>query len=201
MELWIQTDAAEDVAGSLRHLLRCRDIAPSDQQAWKWIALSLHSAIQGAWVCHLFTTAGPIGAVTKRNKVEWLAYFEEGRSNPNTIRPQTYLMALPDLLKAIRKPESEGDGSNVGGVMLSDEELTSLNQFHESIRNQFVHFEPLGWSLEVSGIPELAQLIARLIFEIIEAGWAFRHKKEHWKQFLVSDLAELSTWSLVHDTN
>ena len=63
-ETWIRTDEAEDAAGSVRHALRAGEMTANDPQAWKWVALALHSALQGACVCHLTTTAAPIGAVT-----------------------------------------------------------------------------------------------------------------------------------------
>jgi hypothetical protein len=84
-------------------------------------------------------------------------------------------MPFPDLLKAVRKPNSAGDRSNSAGIEINDSELQWLTRFHEDIRNQFTHFEPMGWSIEVSGFPEIAALIARIIGEIVDRGYAFRH--------------------------
>lgn len=175
-ENWIQTDEAEDVAGSIRHVIRAVQVVGEDPLAWKWVVLALHSALQGACVCHLTTTAAPVGAVTERNAGEWLAYFEDSRTNPNAKPPKTHLMGLPDLLTAVREPHSAGDRSNTAGVAISESELNWLGRFHKDIRNQFVHFEPKGWSIEVSGIPEIAKLVARIIEDILRIGWAFRHQ-------------------------
>lgn len=176
VENWVRTDEAEDVAGSIRHALRVIDYVREDPLAWKWFAMALHSALQGACICHLTTTAAPIGAVTDRNASSWLKYFEDSRSNLNAKPPKTYLMTLPDLMKAVRKPYSAGDKSNANGVAISESELVRLCQFHENIRNQFVHFEPMVWSIEVSGMPGIAHLIARIVEEIVQVGWAFRHQ-------------------------
>ena len=164
------------MAGSIRHVVRTAQYLGEDALAWKWIVLALHSALQGACVCHLATTTSPVGAVTKTNASEWLAYFEDSRVNQGAIPPKTQLMTLPDLLKAVRKPQSAGNHSNAVGVTISDSELSWLRRFHEDIRNPFVHFEPMGRSIEVSGIPEIAKLIARIIQDIIEIGWAFRQQ-------------------------
>jgi hypothetical protein len=172
---WIQTDEAEDVAGSIPHAIRAAQFVGDDPLSWKWVALALHSALQGACVCHLTTTAVPVGAVTERNAGEWLAYFEVSRINSTARPPKTHLMGLPDLLAAVRKPYSAGDRSNIVGVAISDSELSWLRRFHKDIRNQLVHFAPVGWSIEVSGIPEIAKLVARIIGECLEFGWAFRH--------------------------
>lgn len=189
---WIQTDEVEDVAGSIRHIIRTARFLGEDTQAWKWVAMALHSALQGACVCHLTTTAAPVGAVTERNAGEWLAYFEDLRTNPNAKRPKTHLMGLPDLLKALRRPRSAGDRSNAVGIAIKDSELSWLRRFHEDIRNQFVHFEPKGWSIEVSGIPEIARLTARIIEEVLQVGYAFRHQDDARREEMQRNLQALA---------
>ena len=192
-ETWIRTDEAQDVAGSIRHVVRATQFVAEDPLAWKWVVLALHSALQGACVCHLTTTAAPVGAVTERNASEWLTYFENSRGDPNVTRPKTHLMGLPDLLKAVRKPGSAGDGSNVAGITISEPELNWLLRFHRGIRNQFAHFEPMGWSVEVSGTPEIARLIARIIGDIHRAGWAFRHQDQAERKEMQQSLHTLET--------
>jgi len=196
-ENWIQTDEVEDVAGSIRHVIRAARFVDEDPLAWKWVVLALHSALQGACVCHLTTTASPVGAVTQRNASEWLAYFEDSRTDPEVKRPKTFLLGLPDLLKAVRRPLSAGGPSDAAGVAISEAELQWLVRFHDGIRNQFVHFEPTGWSIEVSGIPEIAKLVARIIEQILAAGWAFRHLKVEHRQAMNRDLQTLTSmkWS------
>lgn len=174
-EIWIRTDEAEDVAGSIRQIVRMVNYVGDDAQAWKWAVIALHSALQGACVCHLTTTAAPLGAVTDKNAAEWIAYFEDSRVNPHAKRPKTYLMNLPELLKATTKRKSGGDHCSSVGVAISRTEMDWLGRFHKNIRNQFTHFEPMSWSVEVSGIPQIANLVARIIKDILEAGWAFRH--------------------------
>ncbi len=173
--LWLQTDEADDVRGSLRHAVQCAELAKRDPHAWKWMMLALHSALQGACVCHLTTTAAPVGAVSDKNAAEWLEYFEKSRTDASVKPPRTFLLSLPGLLKKIRKPFSVGDRSLPDGIAISEKEIAWLNRLHEEIRNQFVHFEPMGWSIELSGIPEYAQVVARIITDILAAGYAFRH--------------------------
>lgn len=192
MDNWLTTDEADDVAGSVRHAILCGKAATSDPQAWKWTALALHSALQGACVCHLTTTAAPVGAVTARNAKEWLEYFETSRTNKDAKAPRAYLMALPDLLKKVRKSRSAGNGSNESGIAISPKELNWLRYFHDVVRNQFIHFEPMGWSLELSGIPGIAALSARIIGDIADAGWAFRHQDPDWLATFRDDLSRLA---------
>lgn len=193
VENWIHTDEAEDVAGAIRQALRSYQDTKVDEQAWKYMLIALHSALQGACVCHLSTTAQPIGAITDKNTAEWMKYFEESRTNPAAEPPEkTYLLNAYDLAKRIRMPNSAGDGAP-NAVTITDAELQWIKRIHDEVRNEFIHFSPKGWSLEVSGIPELAKLVSRIIGEIIHHGWAFRHQSSEWIAKLQSDLAVLSS--------
>ncbi|MEP5761269.1 MAG: hypothetical protein ABJ327_18525 [Litoreibacter sp.] len=154
--------------------------------------MALHSALQGACVCHLTKNARPLGAVTKTNAAEWNKYFEESGENENAERPTTKMMALPELLKAVRKQGSCGGFPNSKKIEISDSEYDWLKRIHLEIRNQFVHFEPLGWSIEVSGVPQIGQIIARIIKDIHDCGWAFRHLDSTKKNAMIRDLELLT---------
>jgi hypothetical protein len=102
-------------------------------------------------------------------------------------------MALPDLLKAVTLANSAGDRSNTTGVAIGESEMVWLVRFHKAIRNQFVHFEPRGWSIEVSGIAEVAKLVARILEDIFRIGWAFRHQERAQREELQQNLQVLRT--------
>lgn len=190
-EVWLRTDESEDVAASIRHCRASLALSQTDLHAIKWVLLSLHSALQGACVCHLTTTFGPVGAVTKQNTMEWIKWSEDGRNDSTLSPPATKIANLPDLLKRIRKSYSAGDGSNASGISLSNSEYDWWNRIHSDIRNQFTHFAPMGWSVDVSGVPALVQLTTRLIRDIAAVGWAFRHTNADWKSELMANLVKL----------
>lgn len=190
-EMWVSTNEAEDVACSIRHAVRCLQFVDDDPHVWKWVILALHAALQGACVCHLTTTAAPVGAVTKKNASEWLKYFDDMSANPRAEPPKTKLMSLPDLLKAVRKPNSFGGGSRKG-IAINDTELAWLTRIHNEFRNQFVHFSPAGWSFEISGVPKIARLVARIIKDIFDRGYGFRHLDEGQRQNMSRDIELLS---------
>ncbi|MDQ0326320.1 hypothetical protein J2R99_002189 [Rhodopseudomonas julia] len=189
---WLRTDEPRDVAGSIRHALRSADFANEDPQAWKWVLLALHSALQGACVCHLTTTAQPVGALTKKSTKAWRDYLNTQGAQGARELPETRLLEFYDLLKAIRKPNSVGSGAQSPGIAISDVELKWLKRVHKEIRNQFIHFEPTGWSIELSGVPELARLIARIVNEVLDADWAFRHLEDAERGALQADISRLA---------
>lgn len=57
-----------------------------------------------------------------------------------------------------------------------------------------MHFYPKGWSIEISEIPAFGKLIARVIREILDADWAFRHKSREWRSTLEDDLNRLAAF-------
>jgi hypothetical protein len=193
--IYLETDEAEDVAGSIRHALASWNLAKEDLHAHKWLLLAVHSALQGACVCHLTTTFAPVGATTSQNTVEWLEWAESRHSNPTLKQPKTKICSLPELLKRVRKPNSAGDGSPETGISISDSELSYLIRIHEDLRNQFTHFEPMGWVIDMSGVPAIAQLVARIIRDIQAGNWAFRHKDFAWHSSLSENLGLLESLS------
>ena len=96
------------------------------------------------------------------------------------------------MLKKIRKANSSDEKSNEAGIEISDSEYQWLKRFHDDVRNQFIHFAPMGWSLEVSGLPALGALIARIVNEIELHGWGFRHMSEDEQTKFRIDLDRLA---------
>lgn len=192
---WLETDAAKDVVGSVRHALRCAQSAQEDAQEYKWLLLALHSALQGGCVCHLTTIAEPIGAVGAKNAEEWLRYYNGAGTNPVARPPRTQLMNLPDLLKTVRLSNSS-QAYRGEPIEISDEELEWLIRFHRDFRNQFTHFEPRGWVIDLSGVTALARLIARIVTDILDRGWAFRHLDVKDSESLRGALLQLASISV-----
>lgn len=184
---YLETDEAHEVSYSIQHAVFLIDNIKGDPYMYKWILLALHSALQGACIGHLVRTDGVSGIVTPRSQKEWMTFLHEGIDQEKATVPKTIILAMPDLLKAIRKPGSCG-GDSLTNIELTDNELHCLKKIHSEIRNQFIHFNPLSWSLEVSGIPKLGALIARIIEDIDAANWAFRHLEEDIRSRMIDEL-------------
>ncbi len=170
---FITFDEKQDVAGSIQHIIHCADLIEKEPKVYKWIVLALHSALQGACICHLVTTASPLGVVSNKNAKEWVAYFNRSQKDIEMKVPGTFILALPELLDKVRLENSAGCGHSEK-IEITDNEVEWLKRIHKELRNQFVHFEPVGWSIEVSGIPDIAELVAKIIKQIDDCGWAFR---------------------------
>ncbi|HRK43610.1 MAG TPA: hypothetical protein PLH11_11270 [Gemmobacter sp.] len=172
--VWLDIDSNRDVIANVRHALHCIELAKSDPYAWKWAFLALHAALQGACVCHLTTTATPIGVTNEKDTLVWLNYLEASRTTPALKPPKTRIMAFPDLLRALRDGKAGNRPSGGNTFNLSDDEFSYLKRLHDEIRNQFIHFAPASWSIDFSGVNTFASLTSRIISDIMDYGWAFR---------------------------
>lgn len=101
-------------------------------------------------------------------------------------------MPLPELLKKVQTPYSAGNRSSAEGIKISDAELKRLSILHTKVRNQFVHFAPALWSIELSGTKELSALIVRIIEDMLKMGWAFRRFDNTQREEFLQSLHELS---------
>ena len=53
----------------------------------------------------------------------------------------------------------------------------------------------MGWSLEVSGIATFGALVSRIVREVLELGYGFRHADKAWRAPLRIQLDLLDSWS------
>jgi len=147
MGIWLRTDEREEV---LKTLSACRDFLKKvheDKSYWKWVFISLHNAIQGAMVVALRRTDG-FGPIREDIEKKWYKkYRETGESGPINEK----LMNFPDLYEKIKREETLQWTSVTAYKPPSNQDwaMKKLN----SIRNEFIHFTPKGWSLELSGAP------------------------------------------------
>ena len=120
MKTYVRTDERQDVLASLDHCARCLAETEHSDGAWKWVILSLHSALQGAMVCHLSGTAeaGALTPTCARKWFEWhacdrrdeIANLEEGVDKfGSPVRSPRIPSDQPHLIKS-QAPESYSEG-------------------------------------------------------------------------------------------
>lgn len=140
-ENWLQTDEREDLLASLRMLSLVCDQVRADPAAWKWVVNVTHSTLQSAMAFHL-SFGNDLLVAKPEDAQAWLQAHEDG-----TRYPEMMMDGFLSLYKKIKRNEILGyrfvPQSTQGGS------VRRLNMF----RNEFTHFMPKGWSVEVSGLP------------------------------------------------
>lgn len=106
-----------------------------DKNAWKWVVLCIYSAMYGFAICALKGT-NPDRVIVKTKKRNRLITFAEAIDrcqNPLHIKMTVTSKHL----------------------QLNDEQKYSIKKISEGFRNNFVHYIPKSWRIEVSGMPTI----------------------------------------------
>ena len=118
--------------------------ANKDKYAWKWVVLSLHGALYGFAICACRGTSNLI--VVKENKkgIKRLISFNEALENCQNYK----LMRMTIESKHL---------------VLTESQKESIWQLKKHLRNNFEHYQPMSWSIEIHGLPNIAIDILSLI--------------------------------------
>src|SRR5579884_29565 len=101
---------------------------------WKWVILSVHAALYGFMICILKGTNPDNVCTTTKDGHRRLIDFREALKRCQ----QSKWMSV----------------SGFGSVLkLTHNEKMALGMIHDEFRNQFLHYCPTLWSIEVTGMP------------------------------------------------
>ena len=207
---YVHTDECQDVLASLEQCALSLGQARRSDRAWKWVVLSLHSALQGAMVCHLSGTA-QLGALTKECAEKWLEWHERDcRGEITRIQdgvdefgdpimriketkdrpPKEFVANAHELFKRLSCPSLRIENGCGEIISIKEKQEKSFKRLHE-LRNRFSHFSPKGWSIELEFIEELIDDILDILCSILDDHWPFKHMPEKDKSALRSRIEEI----------
>ena len=207
---YVQTDERQDVLASLEHCAMCLADTERSDGAWKWVVLSLHSALQGAMVCHLSGTA-EVGALTSACARQWSEWHERDRHgeieyiddgvdelslpvrlprSPRDRPPSDRVASAAELFKRLGS-ESERIESGCGRIIeITAAQRKSFERLHD-LRNGFTHFSPRGWSIELQLIEDVVPDMLDVIAQIADDWWPFRHMSPEERELLRNSISDL----------
>ena len=137
---YIRTDTSEDAVASLELAAAFFSHAMADDRYWKWFVVAFHSGIQGLFALAL---EGGNGFLVQKPEVtkKMLSAMDlgEGLPEPN----------MDNFMRLYKKLQVPGNLRYADSLPIPESEtrelaLESLN----SIRNNFLHFNVKGWSIE-----------------------------------------------------
>lgn len=147
MEKWLRTDENEEAVTALEMVAESVRSVLGDLYRWKWVILTLHNAIQGFMVLAL---RGGNGLLALKDDVAaaWLEAYRQGTSYPQE--------KLDNFLNLYNKIKNDRMLFYVNSQKFvpTGSQGRSVKKLNE-LRNNFIHFVPKGWSLEVSGLPDI----------------------------------------------
>lgn len=144
---YLRTDEREEAVRSLEWAAaQSRSIA-KDPYQWKWVLVALHNAVQGFMVLSLWNGNGLL-ALRDKVAAKWLDAHRNGGEYP--------VEKLDEFLNLYKKVKNKDNFHVIdAGPFIPrathDDSFIRLN----SLRNEFTHFTPKGWSLELRGLPRI----------------------------------------------
>ena len=208
---FIYIDERLDVLASLELCAVSLTHTRQTERAWKWVVLSLHSALQGAMVCHLSGTA-QLGALTKQNASKWLDWYNSRRHSETESMQENYdesgvpithaedngepapveFVASADVLFERLYCKSKRVEDSFGKVIsVNEQQKKSFDRLHR-LRHKFTHFSPKGWSIELNYIKEISCDVLQVLGLILDDPWTFIHMSDEDRIALHSKFKEIN---------
>lgn len=161
--IYLRTDTLEDVCRNAEFAAGHFSSVQDDSYQWKWVVLGLHSTLQSIMVAVLRDSAG-INILRSKIRARLLKALQE-----NATRPAEH---LDDFLNLYEGTQSEAMQKYAESKPLAPTQGqdASIRMLHK-LRNEFVHFVPKHWSIEVSGLPEaVMECVTVIRFLAFESG-------------------------------
>lgn len=139
---WMRFDERTNAIDYLEKCLFFIKTADKKKQNWKWVIITLHSALYGF----------AISALTGYNYENVIYKTKSGKEK---------LIDFPESIRRIQNINFMKVNVNYKYFDVSEQQKTSIEQLHNHFRNNFEHFVPTSWSIEIHGLPIM-------VFECIE---------------------------------
>ncbi|RJP18351.1 MAG: ankyrin repeat domain-containing protein [Candidatus Abyssobacteria bacterium SURF_5] len=113
---------------------------PENTKAWKWVIIALHGALYG------FAVAAACGT-----------------DDTSLNRGRGKLLGIWDVLKLCQDPNHMKMLSHSKHLHLTESQRKSVELMVSELRNEFAHFKPKLWSIELHGMPDIAVDVLEVI--------------------------------------
>jgi hypothetical protein len=155
---WLRIEEHTNAYNYLEMVKYFLSVTESNVNYWKWVMISLHGAIYGFAVSSIRGTNSE-SVVLKTRKGERLISFNEALKRCQDKSWMQYAL----LNKVLVLNSSQND---------------SIRKMKDIFRNEFMHFKPKGWSIEIHDFPIIAlDCLEVLRFLGIQAYSGYRHNQ------------------------
>jgi hypothetical protein len=142
-ERWLRLDELENAIDNLEMAAHFLRHIPSEKK-WKWTVIAIHQTLYGFAICSVRGTDARL-LIDKRSKQCDEKLISIWKALEHTKDPDW-------MPWAISKP-----------LETTADEDTAIERLVSEFRNEFEHFKPKHWSIEVSGMPNIIGHVLRVI--------------------------------------
>lgn len=132
IEKWLRLSEEKNAIDYLEKAAFFIKSAAENYINWKWVLIGLHGALYG------FAIAACQGTDSRSVQTK------NGR-----------LIGFWEALKRCQDPDHMKMLMDSTALVLSEQQKESIETLTSELRNEFVHFQPKGWSIEIHGMPEI----------------------------------------------
>jgi hypothetical protein len=190
-EAYLRTDEREDLISSLKLVRLSVQQCADDLQYWKWALIGAHSSLQAAIVFHLSFGSDLLVAKPEHAK-KWLEAYRENADYPD--------MHMDYFMELYRKAKAE---DVLGFRLLATESQDANVKRLLGFRNDFIHFMPKGWSIELAGLPAICidslNIVAALAQGPIQMRWDDDSQKARFSAVLAESIELLEKLGDLYD--
>lgn len=129
----------DEEANALDYLDKaCSSVAEAEVNplAWKWVVLALHGALYGFAICACKGT-DPNNVIRRTKKGKEL------------------LISFDEALRLCQDPKWIGMTVTAKPLVLTESQQCSIDLLKNLLRNNFEHYIPRSWAIEVHGMPTI----------------------------------------------
>jgi hypothetical protein len=141
-EKWLSLDELDNAIDNLEMAAHFLESIPSEKK-WKWTIIAIHQALYGFAICSVQGT-----------DPSWL--IKQSKNG------QEKLISVWEALKRAKDSEFMPWGISKP-LVTTPEEDAAIERLIKEFRNEFEHFKPKHWSIEVSGMPNIIGHVLRVI--------------------------------------
>lgn len=145
---YLQTNHWTDAVASLEAAQEFCARVTLDEHHWKWVLMAVHSAVQGFMALSLEHGNGLLvlrDCIAKK----WLEAHNSGKQYPE--EKMDFFLSLYEKVKSDVVCRYHGS-KKFTAESSHDYSMKKLNE----LRNDYIHFTPKGWSIELIGLPLVA---------------------------------------------
>lgn len=134
---WVAFNEYEDVIVSTDLLALLATNISKRPSYWKWIVLAVHNGAQGALVCSVQDTSAT-NILSEPSAKKMLKWLETLSGEP----PTKFLANFSTLLEKYQQKYPDNG--------MTAEQIENVGKLNDLFRNNFAHFVPKGWRIEIA---------------------------------------------------
>lgn len=182
---FLRTDERNEAIMSLKKTIQFLNETRDEVYNWKWVIISLHNCLQSFMILAL-KGSNSLSVMKPKDADRWLEAYYNDKEYPKVM--------MDNFHKLFQK--IKGDSMlqfTYSKKFVSNERIDKSVYRLNELRNNFIHFMPMGWSIELRGLPRLVNDIIEIINFLLHDSGNIYFYEEGLQEYVGKLLDELAS--------